>query len=181
MGSLTTHLGRLGVLADGRQNHMIRKIRRVVTGTDADGCSVIVLDDNPPAVPDGSGEGARTIVEVWSTVSTSTATPHSHPSPPEKRPATTSLGPNATEIRVVEMPPGCRREMHRTETVDYGLVLCGELTVVLDRGETVLRPGDIIVQWGTNHLWHNRSDAPTRIAFVNMSGQTTDRDRCPGV
>lgn len=93
----------------------------------------------------------------------------------------TALGPNATEIRVVEMPPGCRREMHRTNTVDYGLVLCGELTVVLERGETVLQPGDIIVQRGTNHLWHNRSDAPARIAFVNMSGQTTDRDRCPDV
>jgi quercetin dioxygenase-like cupin family protein len=157
---------------------MTRKVRRVVTGTDADGCSVIVLDDNPPAIPDGTGEGARTIVEVWSTVSTSTSAP-SDSSPSEK--ISVTLGPNATEIRVVEMPPGCRREMHRTDTVDYGLVLCGELHVVLERGETLLRPGDIIVQRGTNHLWHNRSDTPTRIVFINMSGQTTDRDRCPDV
>jgi quercetin dioxygenase-like cupin family protein len=160
---------------------MTRKVRRVVTGTDADGRSVIVLDDNPPVTADGTGEGARTIVEVWSTTSMSGSASHADSPPAETRPVTTSLGSNATEIRVVEMPPGCRREMHRTDTVDYGLVLCGEIIVVLERGETVLRPGDIIVQRGTNHLWHNRSDAPARIVFINMSGQTTDRNRCPDV
>jgi quercetin dioxygenase-like cupin family protein len=160
---------------------MIRTVRRVVTGTDADGCSVVVLDDHPPVTVEEIGEGARTIVEVWSTVSMSGSPTYPDSSPSEMSPVRPSLGPNATEIRVVEMPPGCRREMHRTDTVDYGLVLCGELTVVLERGETVLRPGDIIVQRGTNHLWHNRSDAPTQIAFINMTGQTTDRDRCPDV
>jgi quercetin dioxygenase-like cupin family protein len=157
--------GAAGVPAD------IRKVRRVVTGCDADGRSVIAVDDNPPAKSVGTGEVARTVVEVWSTVSASD----------QSEKITTGLGPNATEIRVVEMPPGCRREMHRTDTVDYGLVLSGELYVVLERGETLLRAGDIIVQRGTNHAWHNRSDAPTRIAFINMSGQTTDRSRCPDV
>jgi quercetin dioxygenase-like cupin family protein len=150
---------------------MTSKVRRVVTGCDADGRSVIVLDDSAPAKSVGSGEVARTVVEVWSTVSTSD----------QSAKGTAGLGPNATEIRVVEMPPGCRREMHRTDTVDYGLVLSGELYVVLERGETLLRAGDIIVQRGTNHAWHNRSDAPTRIAFINMSGQITDRSRCPDV
>jgi quercetin dioxygenase-like cupin family protein len=166
------------VPADGM--HLTRRFRRVVTGTDVDGRSVIVLDDNPPATSQGAGKDARTVVEVWSTVSTSVSTPRRSESS-ERSLITTSLGPNATEIRVVEMPPGCRREMHRTDTVDYGLVLCGELYVVLERGETLLRPGDIIVQRGTNHLWHNRSDAPARIAFINLSGQTTDRNRCPDV
>ena len=152
---------------------MTSKVRRVVTGCDADGRSVIVLDDNPPAKSVGAGDVARTVVEVWSTVSTSDQSGTS--------PVAAGLGPNATEIRVVEMPPGFRREMHRTDTVDYGLVLSGELYVVLERGETLLRAGDIIVQRGTNHAWHNRSDAPARIAFVNMSGQTTDRSRCPDV
>lgn len=178
---MTTKVRSSGDSADQIAEHMTRKVRRVVTGTDADGRSVIVLDDNPPPTADGAGEGARTIVEVWSTVSTSVSLSHPDSTPPGRRPVTTSLGANATEIRVVEMPPGCRRQMHRTDTVDYGLVLCGELTVVLERGETVLRPGDIIVQRGTNHLWHNRSEAPTRIAFINMSGQTTDRVRCPDI
>jgi quercetin dioxygenase-like cupin family protein len=152
---------------------MTSKVRRVVTGSDADGRSVIALDDNPPEKSVGTGEVARTVVEVWSTVSASDQS--------EKSPVTTGLGPNATEIRVVEMPPGCRREMHRTDTVDYGLVLSGELYVLLERGETLLRAGDIIVQRGTNHAWHNRSDTPTRIAFINMSGQKTDPKRCPDV
>ncbi|HVD88887.1 MAG TPA: cupin domain-containing protein [Jatrophihabitantaceae bacterium] len=157
---------------------MSRKVRRVVTGCDEDGRSVIVLDDNPPAISVGTGEDARTVVEVWSTISTSASTLSDQKASSS---VTTGLGANATEIRVVEMPPGCRREMHRTDTVDYGLVLSGELYVVLECGEMLLRAGDIIVQRGTNHLWHNRSDAPTRIAFVNMSGQTTDLSRCPDV
>jgi quercetin dioxygenase-like cupin family protein len=151
---------------------MTRKIRRVVTGTDADGRSVIAIDDNPAVRSVGTGEDARTIVDVWSTISTLT-------SPSDAAAAGPGLGPNATEIRVVELPPGARRDMHRTDTIDYGLVLSGELYVVLERGETLLRPGDIIVQRGTNHAWQNRSDAPVRIAFINMSGQTTDGKRCP--
>jgi quercetin dioxygenase-like cupin family protein len=156
---------------------MTRKIRRVVTGVDADGRSIIALDDNPPARSVGTGEDARVIVDVWSTISTSTSPSASTAASP----APTGLGSNATEIRVVELPPGARREMHRTDTIDYGLVLSGELYAVFERGETLLRPGDIIVQRGTNHAWENRSDAPTRIAFINMSGQTTDRKRCPDV
>ena len=167
-----------GVPADGPTDPMSRKVRRVVTGCDEDGRSVIVLDDNPPAISVGTGEDARTVVEVWSTISTSASTLSDQKA---RSSVTTELGANATEIRVVEMPPGCRREIHRTDTVDYGLVLSGELYVVLECGEMLLRAGDIIVQRGTNHLWHNRSDAPTRIAFVNMSGQTTDLSRCPDV
>jgi quercetin dioxygenase-like cupin family protein len=140
---------------------------------------MIVLDDHPVATSVGVNEARRTVAELWSTVSTSA----DHPAPgaaPENAPAT-GLGPNTTEIRIVEMPPGSRREMHRTETVDYGLVLDGELYLVLERDETLLRAGDVVVQRGTNHLWHNRSDVATRIAFINISGQTSDRRKCPDV
>lgn len=153
------------------------KVRRIVTGTDDDGRSVIVLDDNPAAISLGDEKGARTIIEVWSTVSTSS--PPSNPT--ETGSAKPGLAASGTEIRIVEMAPGCRREMHRTDTVDYGLILSGELHMVLEKGETLLRPGDIVVQRGTNHAWHNRSDAPVRVAFINMSGQETDRGRCPDV
>ena len=60
--------------------------------------------------------------------------------------------------------------MHRTETVDYGIMLEGELTLLMDTGETVVRRGDIIVQRGTNHGWANRSGKPCRIAFVLIDG-----------
>jgi quercetin dioxygenase-like cupin family protein len=61
--------------------------------------------------------------------------------------------------------------MHRTETIDYAIVLAGEITMLLDDTEVVLRAGDILVQCGTNHAWSNRSDAPATVAFVLIDGQ----------
>jgi mannose-6-phosphate isomerase-like protein (cupin superfamily) len=60
--------------------------------------------------------------------------------------------------------------MHRTETVDYGIVLQGEITLIMDEGETIVRAGDIVVQRGTNHGWANRSTENCRIAFVLIDG-----------
>ncbi len=60
--------------------------------------------------------------------------------------------------------------MHRTETIDYGIVLEGELTLIMDVGETVVRAGDIVIQRGTNHGWANRSDRHCRIAFILIDG-----------
>ena len=61
--------------------------------------------------------------------------------------------------------------MHRTETIDYGIVLEGEITLILDEGETVVRAGDIVIQRGTNHGWANRSGKPCRIAFILIDGR----------
>ncbi|HSG33305.1 MAG TPA: cupin domain-containing protein, partial [Sphingomonadaceae bacterium] len=61
--------------------------------------------------------------------------------------------------------------MHRTETVDYGIVLEGEVTLILDIGETVVRAGDIVIQQGTNHGWANRSGKNCRIAFILIDGE----------
>ena len=61
--------------------------------------------------------------------------------------------------------------MHRTETVDYGIVLEGEVTLILDVGETVVRAGDIVIQRGTNHGWANRSGKNCRICFVLIDGE----------
>jgi quercetin dioxygenase-like cupin family protein len=64
--------------------------------------------------------------------------------------------------------------MHRTETIDYGIVLEGEVTLIMDEGETVVRAGDIVVQRGTNHGWANRSGRHCRIAFILIDGTFTD-------
>jgi hypothetical protein len=64
--------------------------------------------------------------------------------------------------------------MHRTETVDYGIVLDGELVLIMDEGETIVRAGDIVVQRGTNHGWANRSDRNCRIAFILIDGRFED-------
>ena len=60
--------------------------------------------------------------------------------------------------------------MHRTETIDYGIVLEGELVLIMDEGETTVRAGDIVVQRGTNHGWANRSSENCRIAFILIDG-----------
>ena len=64
--------------------------------------------------------------------------------------------------------------MHRTETIDYGIVLEGEIVLIMDEGETTIRTGDIVVQRGTNHGWANRSDSNCRIAFVLIDGAFED-------
>ncbi|MXO60992.1 cupin domain-containing protein [Altererythrobacter salegens] len=64
--------------------------------------------------------------------------------------------------------------MHRTETIDYGIVLEGEVTLILDIGETVVKAGDIVIQRGTNHGWANRSGRNCRIAFILIDGEFTE-------
>jgi hypothetical protein len=63
---------------------------------------------------------------------------------------------------------------HRTETLDYGIVLEGEIVLIMDEGETICRAGDIIIQRGTNHGWANRSNRNCRIAFILIDGVFTD-------
>ncbi|MEP5938249.1 MAG: cupin domain-containing protein [Erythrobacter sp.] len=64
--------------------------------------------------------------------------------------------------------------MHRTETVDYGIVVEGELVLIMDEGETTVRAGDIVVQRGTNHGWANRTDKNCRIAFILIDGEFSE-------
>lgn len=64
--------------------------------------------------------------------------------------------------------------MHRTESIDYGIVLEGEITLIVDEGETKACAGDIVIQRGTNHSWANRSGGNCRIAFILIDGQFTD-------
>jgi len=66
---------------------------------------------------------------------------------------------------------GQRSAMHRTRTIDYGIVLEGEVYLVLEDSEARLQPGDIVVQRGTNHAWDNRSDAPARMAFILLDAE----------
>jgi uncharacterized cupin superfamily protein len=61
--------------------------------------------------------------------------------------------------------------MHRTEAVDYGIVIDGELTLVLDDSEVPLKPGSVVIQRGTNHAWANRSGKPCRMLFIQIDGQ----------
>jgi len=73
---------------------------------------------------------------------------------------------NGTRLAVIDFAPGNAPFMHRTETVDYVIVLAGELDMDMDQSTVKLKAGDILVQRGTNHSWVNRSSQPARAAFV---------------
>jgi uncharacterized cupin superfamily protein len=60
--------------------------------------------------------------------------------------------------------------MHRTRSIDYGIVLEGEIYLILDDSEVLLRTGDVVVQRGTDHAWENRSDRVARMAFILVDG-----------
>jgi mannose-6-phosphate isomerase-like protein (cupin superfamily) len=70
-------------------------------------------------------------------------------------------------------PDAAHPMMHRTQTIDYGIVIEGEIYLVLDDTETLLKPGDVVIQRGTNHAWDNRSTAVCRMAFVLIDGAFT--------
>jgi quercetin dioxygenase-like cupin family protein len=145
--------------------------RRVVTGHDASGRGV-VINDGPAAVSRQVADGAS-FFELWATpaspapIAASEAEPVAESDP---------VGPPAggTRVRIVDMPPGTRSPMHRTESVDYGVVLEGTLTLVLDGGETTVGPGDLVVQRGTDHAWENRGDVIVRMLFVLLDGRFDD-------
>ena len=67
--------------------------------------------------------------------------------------------------------PAHRSAMHRTSTVDYGIVVQGELFLVMEDSEALLHTGDIVVQRGTNHAWDNRSDVPARMVFILLAAE----------
>jgi quercetin dioxygenase-like cupin family protein len=144
--------------------------RRVVTGHDEAGRSVFLSDGPAPQVRDQSRPGVL-FYEVWSTSAEPAPITAAEAAEPNDRAPTIGPGGPGSLIRVIDFLPGGTPRMHRTETVDYGIVLEGEIWAVLEDSETVLRTGDICVQRGTNHAWHNRSDAVARVAFILLNGQ----------
>jgi uncharacterized cupin superfamily protein len=63
------------------------------------------------------------------------------------------------------------RGFHKTDTIDYAIVLSGEIVAMMDEGETVLKTGDVLVQRGTNHAWSNRTNETTYIAFILIDAE----------
>jgi quercetin dioxygenase-like cupin family protein len=164
--------------------------RRFVTGHDASGKSVFILSDAAP-VTRGLGSGATRVTELWQTH----ATPADNSGSADAAVGAFRLPPpaNGSVFRIVEYPPdaervGMLREnvahddsgegytrdfaharhpgFHKTATIDYAIVLNGEIYALMDEGEELMRAGDVLVQRGTNHAWSNRTNETVRIAFV---------------
>jgi hypothetical protein len=169
---------------------MARSTRRIVTGHDAQGRSIIVADGAAPAVFEPKARPGEAITELWRTADVPSN--RGADDPAAAPPTALQLMPphHGTVFRIVDFPPeaevqgdaaklfaefgaaaahakdGRHAMMHKTATVDYALVIEGEVVAVMDVGETVMRAGDVLIQRGTNHSWANRSDRSCRIAFI---------------
>ena len=148
--------------------------RRVVTGHDPAGRS-IVLSDGPVPVSRTNDDAGLVFHEVWNTPAAPATIAATTPEPTD-RPLRIPPPDAGSLIRVNEFLPGHvsagpQPSMHRTESVDYGIVLDGEITLVLTDSEVPLRAGDIVVQRGTDHAWVNRSDRTARMAFILVGGE----------
>jgi mannose-6-phosphate isomerase-like protein (cupin superfamily) len=169
-------------------------IRRVVTGLDADNKSVVMFDNRMPLQPGPLGLQAT---NLW--VTNSYPLGFSFKDDTSSIPVGVSPLDNGTKFRVVEFPPldpateakmepgGLMKAvgpvapargrpvshplMHRTRSVDYAVVLSGEIDMVLDDNVVHLKPGDTIVQQATNHAWVNHGTETCRILFVLMDSK----------
>jgi len=170
---------------------MAKKIRRVVTGHNVAGRSIFVIDEPTPHVFSRT-KGSAIVHELWETTRTpadnrgnADAIARDHRLPPP---------PNGSVFRVIEYPPDAERlaaiaredalpdnsgraeatdrnnprhpGFHKTATINYAIVLSGEIYAMMDDGEVLLKAGDVLVQRGTNHAWSNRTAAPAVVAFV---------------
>ena len=145
-------------------------VRRVVTGHDENG-KARVLIDGPTENVISRREGQNSTV-IW-------ATDQRDPDLGELNdisgPIRQTVMPDGTVFRISRLEPGVAPRMHRTESLDYAVVVSGEIDMELDDGEVVrLRAGDALVQRGTVHNWINNGTEPCVIAFVLIAASLPD-------
>jgi len=178
---------------------MAQRIRRVVTGHDKAGNSVFVMDGKAPNVLEMASMPGVALTDLWRTKTS----PASNGGSADAAKGKIRLEPPAegTILRIVEFPPDTKWRksadaakafksigagsapdhasadamMHATATVDYIIVLKGEIWAVLDKGEKLLKQGDILIQRGTNHSWSVRTREPCVIAAVLVGAKPVGR------
>jgi uncharacterized cupin superfamily protein len=151
---------------------MTQQIRRVVTGHDGEGRSVILSDGDARVHP--LGRPGMSLGDIWATSHYPPQVTADEPDPVGES-LDFTIKDRGTRLRILESTPGENEPepwMHRTNTIDYGYVIEGEMCLILDDGvEVVLRQGDTVVQRGTNHAWANRSGKTCRMLFVMMGAE----------
>jgi mannose-6-phosphate isomerase-like protein (cupin superfamily) len=154
---------------------MQQSTRRVVTGHDARGRSVVLGDGPPPQHhPMHGPEVGADFHEMWGDARVVPVLDAAPVGEPNERPFT--IMPSSGHLlRILDVYPlargGKRTVMHRTRTLDYVVVINGELVLILDDGELTLRSGDVVVQRGTDHAWENRGDTIARAAFFHIDAR----------
>src|SRR5690348_7009792 len=140
---------------------MALQLRRVVTSHDSNGHAVVKIDEISKNLV--SARPGSTACVVWTTESF--PVDNTGEADEGLRKTGTTLS-NGTVFRVVEFAPGVAPRVHRTDSIDYAVVISGEIDMELEKGDEVhLKAGDVLVQRGTVHNWINRGKAPCVIAF----------------
>lgn len=180
---------------------MAKPVRRVVTGHDENGKAIVSSDGPAPFVHVNAADPEWYSTDIWRTNETPAQIVRAAAEPtlgarrqlPAKRGTVLRINhfpPESAAVRQMDVQAaraafaalgnekaatfgkgGRHPLMHRTETIDYAIVLSGEITMVLDEKDVTLRAGDVVVQCGTNHAWSNRSNAPCVVAFVLIDGE----------
>ena len=171
-------------------------VRRVVTGHDSAGKAIVLSDGPPPHVTRPAEQPGLAFHEIWNTRATPSTLTATEPEPTDTHRDTAppangtiirivDIPPEGAEgpgfdketaralfekVGLAENAehaiPGRHPLMHRTRSVDYGIVLAGQIVLLLDDEEVVLEAGDVVVQRGTLHAWTNRTDRITRVLFI---------------
>ncbi len=171
---------------------MSKSVRRVVTGHNAAGKSIFVSDGATPHVFCRT-PGSTVVHELWETSGTPADNQRQRRCDPARRPSAAaekrlgvphhriSAGRRAARgdhagrhharrrlraERHTRAPQPRHAGFHKTDTIDYAIVLSGEIYALMDEGEVLLKTGDVLIQRGTNHAWSNRTDASAYVAFV---------------
>ena len=151
------------------------RVRRVVTGHDTDGKAMIAADEElaGTTLAEGTGRADATFFQLWATHEMPVSLTDAAMARQHHGSMTTILGTGSGSVlRIGVLAPGTRSPMHRTESLDYGICLEGECVMELDGGDAVtVHAGDVVIQRGTNHVWHNRSAAPCRFAWILLDAE----------
>ena len=145
-------------------------IRRVVTGHDSKNVAKVLID--APATNAKHTQPGQVSTMMWCTDSAPCKMPVGEQiEDMGARIIGTPPPPHGTRFAVIDFPPGNHPGMHRTETIDYVIVIEGEIEMDMDDSTVKLKQGDIMIQRGTNHAWANRSGKRARVAFVLIDAE----------
>ena len=148
---------------------MALQLRRIVTGHDVNGKAVVKIDEVCQNL--STGRPGRSACVVWTTK----AFPVDNTGDADQglRQVGTTLK-NGTVFRVIEFSPGVAPRNHRTDSIDYAVVISGEIDMELDDTVVHLKAGDVLVQRGTIHNWVNRGTEPCVMAFILIDAKPVE-------
>ena len=148
---------------------MALQVRRVITGHDANGKAIVKIDEMAGNITSGRPGASATVVWTTDTLPVN----NDGQEDTSTRKVGTTL-PGGTVFRVVEFGPGVSPRNHRTDSIDYAVVMSGQIDMDLDGTVVTLRQGDVLVQRGTIHNWINRYNEPCVIAFALIDAKPVE-------